>query len=178
MTSAAKARREAKHAAQQAGKYACRLAAEKKRYTACSCGDPQCCNRYDLLEDTTLLDGAVLTTMVGEPHRDSLAVPVGGKRRGGCVLVLSDEVESVVSRMKATPGFPDVRVYKDVFVEWGEPFPVTPAGAREVNSTELGRYYGYSEDAIRLWNGSCNCNKCVAARAKTDDTRMATMARA
>lgn len=163
-------------------KYAARLSREKSEYAACHCGNPQCYGRYDLLEDMTLLDGAVFVNDVADrTTKDSLAVPVGGKRRGGCVLIKADQAESVISRLKVESGFPDPRVYDappedhdkyddcfvgGVYVEWGEPYPMNASGAREVDSEIIGRYYGYAERSIqRHLLKVCFCAKCVAAQA-------------
>lgn len=86
-----------------------------------------------------------------------LAVPVGGARRGGhytvdCMcfgLAVRDALRDV-------PGFPDVRLrwspWPDPYqVEWGEK-PPWLWGCQD--DAVLGRFYGYSEEAIARYIGS------------------------
>ena len=78
-----------------------------------------------------------------------LAVPIGGKRRGGYVALATLRwCRDAVSQLKSKPGFPHLRIVKGSRtvmhnVRWGESEP--DDGASE---TEWGRFYGYSEQAI------------------------------
>ncbi|AZK97103.1 MULTISPECIES: DUF6302 family protein [Streptomyces] len=100
----------------------------------------------DRLSDPTLLARAV--TLYGR-RGEWLAVPVGGVRRGGFVscpdVVLAVDVRAL---LMGRGGFPGVRMRwsedRDTChtVVWGERAP-------GVDDDEvLGRFYGYSEDAI------------------------------
>ncbi len=99
------------------------------------------------LDDPSLLEDA---EDVGAPFECSLAVPVGGKRRGGYVGVTSpQEGRELVRYLRKFPGFPNPQYRRDrdggeVF--WGEPEPTRGSGA-----VAFGRYYGYSEEAIRAF---------------------------
>lgn len=103
------------------------------------------------LEDPSLLAGALAVRL----SRDVwLVVPVGGRRRGG-YLPVPDLLTGAAARRLLTgrPGFPDVRLrwspYADCchVIAWGEPAP------REDDDETLGRFYGYSEDAINRFTG-------------------------
>jgi hypothetical protein len=108
----------------------------------------------DLLEDSSLLDGAVVVG--GE-----LAVPVGGQRRGGFVCVDGEEgATTTIALLAGFPGFPNLRAVlshdPEVAdnVRWGEDEPALPpfdASDLEWARSEAaaGRFYGYSERAIR-----------------------------
>ncbi|WP_280462848.1 DUF6302 family protein [Nocardia carnea] len=113
----------------------------------------------DRLEDLGLLLGAVPLTAVGSPR---WAVPVGGSRRGGCVMwAQPGQGERVADLLAGRIGFPDVRVGHDLeqgggMVCWGEDEPPTPAWeapdlewVREIVAT--GRLYGYRSAAIRAF---------------------------
>ncbi|WP_164551858.1 DUF6302 family protein [Streptomyces sp. WAC 01529] len=111
---------------------------------------------YDLgyytqrLADPELLKQSLAVCMIQIPL---LVVPVGGSRRGGYYPVpcLCFGL-AVRDALRGRPGFPFVRVGWSVFsdhgcvVEWGErpPMPWWPGH----DETTLGRFYGYSEDAI------------------------------
>lgn len=97
------------------------------------------------LEDPALLEAAV-AVRVGEDV--CLAVPVGGRRRGG-YLSVTEVMTGLAVRalLRGQAGFPDVRLrwspYADTchVVEWGERPPGGDDAAR-------GRFYGYSAEAI------------------------------
>jgi Family of unknown function (DUF6302) len=126
------------------------------------------------LDDVTLLDGAVTVTV--ESFAD-IAVPVGGKRRGGCFDTFSwRQAHDVVRQLVGRPGFPNVRVvhhpdFQAWVVEWGEPEP-------HGDATDVGRHFGYSEAAILEFNIQhifkpltaedleTQCAHCVAAHSR------------
>jgi hypothetical protein len=98
------------------------------------------------LDDPTLMRAGVAVRIGGSVF---LAVPIGGRRRGG-YLSVPDVVTGMAVRALLTgrPGFPGVRLRWSPFadachsVEWG-------AAAPEVDDAEtLGQFYGYSADAI------------------------------
>jgi len=92
------------------------------------------------LADPTLLDTALVT------DSGDLAVPVGGTRRGGFTNVISiAEGTRLLARMRELPGqFPHPRfAYSWQAVEFG---PEPPD-----DDEEAGRFYGYSEAAIRTF---------------------------
>lgn len=78
-----------------------------------------------------------------------LAVPVGGRRRGG-YLSVTEVVTGMAVRalLKGRAGFPDVRLrwspWADAChaVEWGAAVPGTE------DPVTLGQFYGYSAEAI------------------------------
>jgi hypothetical protein len=98
------------------------------------------------LEDVSLLNSAVPIVYGGVVV--GLAVPVGGKRRGGCVALPTLRCcHEAVKQLKNTPGFPNLRIVKGgreypPNVEWGEQQPASDDDAVR------GRFFGYSEPAI------------------------------
>ena len=99
----------------------------------------------DRLDDPSLLARAVVT------EDNDLAVPVGGKRRGGyCGATIRAVGRSLVRQLRERPDeFPAVRlIYLDGcgwLVEWGP--ELDWRGDDEV----AGRYFGYSEAAIEAY---------------------------
>ncbi|WP_369228784.1 DUF6302 family protein [Streptomyces sp. R21] len=101
------------------------------------------------IADAWLLDKSIAVRTLRMPF---LAVPVGGSRRGGyfpvTCLCFGLRVRDVLLEQ---PGFPDPRLrwspYPDTchVVEWGERPPTLWGDCDDVT---LGRFYGYSEDAI------------------------------
>lgn len=101
------------------------------------------------LVDTWLLEKSIAVRILRMPF---LAVPVGGPRRGGYLVVPCFCFGFTVrDLLLEQPGFSNVRLrlasYPDAgpVVEWGERSP-TLWGQRD--DLTLGRFYGYSEDAI------------------------------
>jgi hypothetical protein len=104
------------------------------------------------LADPSLLEGAVGVCIQRMPL---LAVPVGGTRIGGLMsfdlLILAEKTRNLLDGL---PGFPDLRVrpspYRDAchVVEWGGQPPVC-----DYDDAARGRFYGYSEAAIRRFSG-------------------------
>jgi hypothetical protein len=161
------------------------LASVKATFRACPCGQRTCKGAWNVLEDMSLLDGAILIdpgdledmtdkTSIAFSH---LAIPIGtgdspNRRRGGQVLVDSTVdrvVKDAVEKLSSLPGFPDVRVYED-FIEWGEPFPEKD-GVRIGDPFVIGRYFGYTDAAIHgfvnaIADGThkCDCVTCAGAR--------------
>lgn len=108
------------------------------------------------LDDPALMDAGAAVLVDGFAE---LAVPVGGRRRGG-YLPVPDVVTGLAVRaaLAGRPGFPQVRLRwsRDLdachVVEWGEPAPVYEDHAAH------GRFYGYSTEAIaRFETGSATC---------------------
>jgi len=99
------------------------------------------------LEDLSLLRRAV--PIVCDGHVVDLAVPIGGKRRGGYVALATLRwCRDTMRQLKGKPGFPNLRIRKGSRtimhnVCWGDPEPNV-----DVGDIDLGRYYGYSERAI------------------------------
>jgi hypothetical protein len=101
----------------------------------------------DRLEDPSLLEGAVRIMHDGQPGVE-LAVPIGGKRRGGFVALIGvHECDAAVRQLEGKPGFPALRIVRGGHrsgyweLQWGDP---EPKGA-----VNLGRHFGYSEQAIQ-----------------------------
>jgi uncharacterized protein DUF6302 len=97
------------------------------------------------LEDLSLLKRAVPVVCNGMTV--DLAVPIGGKRRGGYVaLGTLRECRDAVRQLKGKPGFPNLRIVDGRQlrcmhnVEWGDPQPD--------GDLERGRYFGYTERAV------------------------------
>ena len=98
----------------------------------------------DRLEDSSLLDRAVVT------EDNDLAVPVGGKRRGGYVGADTRAAAGRLSRQLATrpDEFPGVRLYRGGpgwLVEWG------PELDWRDDDEVAGRHFGYSDAAIAAY---------------------------
>lgn len=100
----------------------------------------------DRLDDPTLVRAGAAVELGGFAF---LAVPVGGRRRGGYLSVADVMTGMTVRRLLLDrPGFPDVRLrwspYADSChtVEWGAPAPNVHDPAA------LGEFYGYSAEAI------------------------------
>jgi Family of unknown function (DUF6302) len=96
------------------------------------------------LEDPSLLERAVPIVSGGIVM--DLAVPVGGKRRGGYVVLPSMRACREAHRqLTGKPGFPNLRINKGTEecphnVAWG--------GTEPEGDLERGRYFGYSERAV------------------------------
>lgn len=102
------------------------------------------------LQDPTLIDAGVVVVVDGIGF---LAVPVGGRRRGGYTSLDNPEaVYCVRDALVGRRGFPRVRVHWSScpstchVVEWGED---APDASQEDDVT--GRFYGYSEQAIQTF---------------------------
>ncbi|MEU3862911.1 DUF6302 family protein [Streptomyces sp. NPDC028722] len=100
----------------------------------------------DRLEDPSLIDAGVVVVMGPERH---LAVPIGGRRRGGCIPVPTIRSGLAVRRaLVDRRGFPALRVRWSVYpdtchvVEWGEALPTT------YDDAVRGRFYGYTPRAV------------------------------
>lgn len=94
-----------------------------------------------------------------------LAVPVGGKRRGGYISVFGlKHAREVMAQMAKANGFPNPWFEPGKSgktwsyppnLHWGEPSPEFPAGRRvpewdgALFDVESGRHYGYSEKSIQ-----------------------------
>lgn len=105
------------------------------------------------LDDIDLLLGS--TVLVDT----DLAVPVGGRRRSGEVILYDDDDAEVVARnLRNREGFPDARVEPGdeefpTRVFWGEPLPELPDPAASdlewaCHSVRTGRQFGYRDGAI------------------------------
>ncbi len=131
-----------------------------------------------VLADRALLDGAVA---IGH----DLAVPVGGQRRGGFVCVDGEEEAArVIAFLAGVPGFPNLRAVLSQDpevadnVRWGDNESPVPESddASDVEwacwDVATGRFYGYSEKAIRDYLVR-QWGKRVAVEAATqpDDVR-------
>jgi hypothetical protein len=63
------------------------------------------------LEDVSLLNESV--PVVCDGYTVDLAVPIGGKRRGGYVALATLRwCRDAVRQLKGTPGFPDLRIIR------------------------------------------------------------------
>lgn len=113
----------------------------------------------DRLADLGLLLAAVPLIPAGSSR---WAVPVGGSRRGGCVMwALAGQGDRIADLLADRVGFPDVRVGHDLeqgggMVRWGEGDPPTPAQEAPdldwvANIVTEGRIYGYRTQAIRAF---------------------------
>ena len=104
----------------------------------------------DRLDDPGLLDRAVIT---GD---GDLAVPVGGKRRGGYVQTDTRAAgRRLVQELAARPDeFPDVRLYRGDgwIVEWGPELDWRgDDDGHPEDYVAAGRYFGYSEAAVAAY---------------------------
>jgi hypothetical protein len=118
----------------------------------------------DRLEDVSLLKRSV--PIVCDGIAVELAVPVGGKRRGGYVsLATLRWCRAAVRLLKGNPGFPNLRIVDGRRwqcmhnVEWGDPQPQCDTDLHNADDVERGRYFSYSEKAIE---------KFVKEKAKWD----------
>jgi hypothetical protein len=113
-----------------------------------------------LIANDSLFDRAIGFYLGGQRcydrnHADDLAIPVGGKRRGGFLEMTGEKefpVQSarrIVELLKRWPGdFPNVRLDRfDCYVEWGEPIPGLVQDADERIVIARGRHFGYSDEA-------------------------------
>ncbi|MEU7180827.1 MULTISPECIES: DUF6302 family protein [Streptomyces] len=98
------------------------------------------------LENHQLLHSSVAVRVFRAPL---LAVPVGGRRRGGYFSASEVSIGLAIrNALAGTPGFPNTKLRRALFpdcchvVEWGETPPDTES------DVALGRFYGYSERAI------------------------------
>jgi hypothetical protein len=105
------------------------------------------------LEDISLLKRSV--PIVCDGQAVDLAVPVGGKRRGGYVALATLRwCREAVRQLKGNPGFPNLRIVDGRpsqcmhNVEWGDQQPQCDTDLRTGDDVERGRYFGYSEWAI------------------------------
>jgi|GEM_PF-5229975 len=91
---------------------------------------------------------------VSSPEGPLFAVPVGGERKLGrsSVLYSQSEGERLLNIIKGVPGFENARLEptdnsKDsLSLEWG--VPSNSEARKKLSQAEIGRLYGYSEDAI------------------------------
>jgi hypothetical protein len=85
-----------------------------------------------------------------------LAVPLGGTRRGGYIVVVdSESAQAAIKKLRRRAGFPDLRYEPGRdgapdLVRWGEPEPPPPSAAAPVwahqqHTRRLARLYGYTE---------------------------------
>ena len=99
------------------------------------------------LEDVSLLDRAV--TIECDGTAADLAVPVGGKRRGGWIALKSLRLcRDAIRQLRGREGFPNLRIQctgavPEYLVWWGDEMPDGVA--------ERGRFFGYSEKAIQKY---------------------------
>ncbi|MEU7228898.1 DUF6302 family protein [Streptomyces chrestomyceticus] len=105
----------------------------------------------DRLADAALLDNAVALEVPPPPFL--LAVPVGGRRRGGYASYgLVSMAVAAHDLLTGRDGFPDLRIRwspdSDTchVVEWGDPVPLWWQ-----DDVVAGRFYGYSEAAIAAY---------------------------
>jgi hypothetical protein len=113
------------------------------------------------LDDPWLLDFSIVVR-----RRDRhflLAVPIGGRRRGGFVFLESPEdADKAAERLKSTAGFPNVRIERSrkggayYLVRWGENEPsiTHDCGHAEAQTTKhrtAGEFFGNSDSAIRAF---------------------------
>ncbi|WP_051853252.1 DUF6302 family protein [Streptomyces sp. NRRL S-146] len=100
------------------------------------------------LHDRHLLDSSVAVRVFRAPL---LAVPVGGRRRGGCMDAgLVDAALAIRHALLGISGFPNVRVRlasppdepHHWIVEWGERLPF------RITDSDRVRFYGYTDHCI------------------------------
>jgi hypothetical protein len=100
----------------------------------------------DRLDNPGLLDRAAVT------EDGDLAVPVGGKRRGGYVGVNTRAAgRRLVRQLAGRPDeFPAVRLVRGDgwLVEWGPELDWRGDGERPEDYAAAGRHFGYSDAAI------------------------------
>lgn len=103
----------------------------------------------DRLDDPGLLDRAVIT------EDGDLAVPVGGKRRGGYVQTDTRAAgRRLLQQLAARPGeFPGVRLYcgDGWIVEWGPELDWRGDDEHPEDYVAAGRNFGFSEAAIAAY---------------------------
>jgi hypothetical protein len=105
------------------------------------------------LANHSLLDRAVpVKNSNSEVAGDHLAVPIGGSRRGGYLeFIKRGQAEKALRVLESHSGFPNLHIVdlpekygRDCFIlVWGEPQD------RRMTAEELGRYHGYTEEAIK-----------------------------
>ncbi|MFJ2906228.1 DUF6302 family protein [Streptomyces sp. NPDC091279] len=129
---------------------------------------PQAACDYDYfrerLDDPLQADSGVAVALFGRPL---LAVPVGGKRRGGYASYesLTDALQARDLHATVPVGFPDLRVRwspdADTChpVRWGDPAPRYWEGGDDAE----GRHHGYSDDAIAAFLRGCSRPRRSAA---------------
>jgi hypothetical protein len=115
---------------------------------------------------TRLADPGLLDLAVVIPLKNGVrmfAVPVGGSRRGGHVLLAYTHQARIVCKfLTGRPGFPNPRLELTdepgmcQVVLWGDPEPTLPDRDAEWEvwreyEREKGRYYGYREDQIEAF---------------------------
>ncbi|MFD3714918.1 DUF6302 family protein [Streptomyces sp. NPDC058677] len=100
------------------------------------------------LHDRHLLDSSVAVRVFRAPL---LAVPIGGRRRGGCMDAGPVEVAlSIRDALLEIPGFPNVRIRlvsppgerNNWVVEWGERLPF------RITASDRARFYGGADHCI------------------------------
>lgn len=100
------------------------------------------------LHDRQLLDSSVAVRVFRAPL---LAVPVGGRRRGGCMDAGPVEVALAIrDALSEVPGFPNVRIRlvsppgerNNWVVEWGERLPF------RITDSDRARFYGGADHCI------------------------------
>lgn len=100
------------------------------------------------LHDRHLLDSSVAVRVFRAPL---LAVPVGGRRRGGCMDAGPVEVALAIRHaLSEIPGFPNVRIRlvsppgeaNNWVVEWGERLPF------RITESDRARFYGGADHCI------------------------------
>lgn len=107
------------------------------------------------LEDLGLLTGAWRWEYGDKAF---VAVPVGGRRRGGYISAAGrKDARCIIRLLHGRAGFPSLRLsfcrIHGTLVRWGDSAPVQPnKGASERDRLrwiiKSGRYYGYSDKAI------------------------------
>ena len=113
------------------------------------------------LDDPWLLDFSIVVRR--SDRHFLLAVPIGGRRRGGFVwLESAKDADQAAERLKGTAGFPNVRIDHSrergayQVVRWGENEPsitqrCDQAEAQIAQHRAAGEFFGYSDSAIRVF---------------------------
>jgi len=106
------------------------------------------------LDDPSLLDRAIQV-------EGMLAVPIGGRRRGGYLSVADAQMsERAIARLAGITGFPNLRYEYEQdddgaeyhLVRWGDAPPHEPnLNALIEFELEEGQFYGYSDRAISAY---------------------------
>lgn len=105
------------------------------------------------LADKSLLDNALVVHL--QYNVCELAVPTGGRRRGGAACVsFREEAKELQLALRGVAGFADPRIVPQrgigpYWIEWGEPMELHVRYWHDyVAHVRIGQHFGYSDVAI------------------------------